>query len=156
MLYFKNVLFPVGVKQPQVESALRKYALKKTSPLDFQSTTINIGTDKVFMGFERKTDLQFSRIKTSFVFMLPKLIISLPLDQSATAYRIRLGGIPLIISLFLAFCILVIIKSVFNGRTETAFSIFILAFSIAFYFLVRFELKLTQSRVLKCLEKAVN
>jgi hypothetical protein len=153
MLYFKNVLFPVAVNQPQVESALRKYALKKTSPLDFQSTTINIGTEKVFMGFERKTDLQFSRIKTSFEFMLPKLIISLPRDQSATAYRIRLGGLPFIITLFLGFCALMIIKNLFNGRTEAEFSLFILAFSIVFYFLVRFELKLTRSRVLKCLEK---
>ena len=43
MLYFKTILFPDDIKQPEIETALRKYALKKTSSLDFKSLTMILG-----------------------------------------------------------------------------------------------------------------
>lgn len=54
MLYFKTIPFPDNVKQPEIELALRKHALKRTSSLDFQSSTMNIGIDKIFFGHQRK------------------------------------------------------------------------------------------------------
>jgi hypothetical protein len=92
MLYFKTVPFPNGVKQPDVEKALRSYALKRISSLDFKSSTINVGIDKLFLGLEGKNSLNFTRLRTSFESLLPKLIINLSKDPAATAYKIRLSA----------------------------------------------------------------
>ncbi|SMC60653.1 hypothetical protein [Pedobacter nyackensis] len=153
MLYFKTVPFPGDVKQPEVEKALRKYALKKTSSLDFKSSTMNVGTDKIFFGLEDKTSLKFTRIKTSFEFMLPKLIISLPKDQMATAYKIRLSAIPFAVCLFISFCIFTVILGLLNGKTDAEATIFILVLAILFFSLLKLELKLSQLRVLKSIKK---
>lgn len=153
MLYFKTIPFPNDIKQPEIETALRKYALKKTSSLDFKSSTMNIGTDKIFFGLESKNSLKFTRIKTSFEFMLPKLIISLPKDQMATAYKVRLSAIPFAVCIFISFGIFTIILSLIKGKPNAEATIFILVLAILFYLLLLLELKLSKSGILKSIKK---
>lgn len=152
MLYFKTIPFPDNVKQPEIEKALRKYALKKSS-LDFKSSAMDIGTEKIFFGLENKTSLKFTRIKTSFEFLLPKLIISLPKDEMATAYKVRLSAIPFAVCILLSFSGFTIILSLINGRTDIDAMIFILVLTILFYSLLLLELKLSKSGVLKSIRK---
>lgn len=152
MLYFKTIPFPDDVKQPEIEKALRKYALKKSS-LDFKSTTMNIGTDKIFFGLERETSLKFTRIRTSFEFLLPKLIISLPRDQMATAYKIRLGAVPFAVCILLSFSSFTIILSLINGGANANAMIFVFVLAILFYSLLLLELKLSKSGILKSIRK---
>ena len=152
MLYFQTIPFPRDLKQPDIEKAFRKSAIKESLSLDFKRRVIDIGTDKLFLGLEGKTALKFTRIRTSFEFMLPKLIISLPKDQSATAYRIRFSAIPIAVIILLLVGLFAAILSLINGSnaTEGLVSIFIL--SIVFFLLTALELKITKSSVLKALK----
>lgn len=154
MLYFKTIPFPDHIKQPHVEESLRKHALKKTLSLDFKSTTMNTGTDKNFFGLEGKTALQFTRIKTSFEFMLPKLIISLPKDTEATAYKVRLSAVPFAILLFILFGVFTIITSLVKGVVYAEGTIFIIVLAGLFFSLLALELKITKSRVLRSIKTA--
>ncbi|WP_316841936.1 hypothetical protein [Pedobacter gandavensis] len=154
MLYFKTIPFPDHIQQAQVEEALRKASLKKTLSLDFKSSTMNIGTDKKFFGFEGKNALSFTRIRTSFEFLLPKLIVSVPKDQSATAYKIRLSAVPLAVCLFIFFGFYSIIVGLIRGIINVESMAVVLVLAILFFSLLALEIKITKSRVLKVIEKA--
>ena len=65
MFYFKKIYSSVTDRM-QLENALRKAALKKNRPLDFDISSMDMGTDKYFFGYEGKNSLQFTRIRTSF------------------------------------------------------------------------------------------
>lgn len=154
MLYFKTVPFPIGFKQPDVEKALRSYALKRTSSLDFKSSTINIGIDKFFLGLEGKTSLTFTRLRTSFEVLLPKIIINLPKDPAATAYRIRLSAIPSALCILMLFGVLSILIGLITGKAKVEGVIFMLVAVTIFIVLLNLEVKLLQSKVLKSIKMA--
>lgn len=151
MLYFKTIPFPENIGQPQLEKALRKYALKRTSVLDFKSCTFNIGLAQMFLGYERKNDLQFTRIKTSFEMLLPKLIIKLSKDPAAKGYKIRLSAVPLALAIVLGFGVLANIMAIFTGKVSIEPLVTIGLSLIVFIFLIHFELKLVIGRVKKAL-----
>ncbi|MDT3405022.1 hypothetical protein [Mucilaginibacter terrae] len=96
MLYFKKIYLPNCTPQ-QLEAAMRKVALKRTSPLDFASAVSDIGTDKYFIGYQGKTDLTFTRIKASPEKLLPKLIIKLPADGAECYYQIRFAIVSMMV-----------------------------------------------------------
>ena len=153
MVYFKTIAFPDGVTQYQVETALRKSSIKKTTILDFKNATIDINRNKDFLGFESKKSLSFTRTKTSLEFMLPKLIIKLPKDELTTAYKIRLSAVPFAICLVLIIGILAVCVSLLKG-------IFIFGEMIPFFvvgmlllLLLILELKITNARLNKALKK---
>jgi len=151
MLYFKTVSFPDHTYQPEVEKALRNAALKKTLSLDFKSTTMNTGTDKLFFGLEEKNAIKFTRIRTSFEGFLPKLIIKLPKDTSVRDYQIRLGATSFGLFILLCFGLLSVTVGTINGSADAVDALIFIAASALFVSLLLLELKLTTSRVNKAL-----
>lgn len=151
MLYFKKLEFPGELDQYQFETLLRKHALKQHSSLDFTFNPINIGTEKLFHGRESKNNIRFTRIKTSFEFFLPKLIINLSKEPTARFYRIRLGAIPMLVSGFFSFCILAGILSILRGRNNILEVITLIVISGFYLLLIIMELKFTTSRIRKAI-----
>lgn len=88
MLYLKKNYLSLGEKQ-ELEKAMRNAALKRLTSLDFKSSVTDIGTDKLFLGFEGKEDVQFTRLRTSFEKYFPKVIISIPKSETDNEYKFR-------------------------------------------------------------------
>ncbi|ETZ21786.1 hypothetical protein N824_26480 [Pedobacter sp. V48] len=150
-MYFKTVHFPPNLNHTQVETALRKASMKETMSLDFKFKSVDIGTDKIFWGLEDKKGLKFTRIKTSFEFFLPKLIISLSKDPSVNHYRIRPGSVSIAIIGLLAFGTFIGLIGILRGKTNIESFIPFLLMIIIYVLIFLFELKLTNSRVVKAL-----
>lgn len=153
-MYFKSVLFPSNLNQSQVETALRKVSMKETMSLDFNFKSVNIGTDKKFWGLEGKKDLKFTRLKTSFEFFLPKLIISLSKDPSVNNYRIRPGAVPIAIMGLLGFGTFISLIGILRGKVNIESFIPFILMIIIYASIFFFELKLTTSRLTKVLNNA--
>lgn len=153
MLYFTTVSLPENISKEQIENTLRKYALKQGSSLDFNFTSVNIGTEKMFLGLEGKNDLKFTRVKTSFEQFLPKFIISLPNDPGARFYRIRLSAVPVAILGLLGFSLITGLFALIQGRTTVADLVPFVVILLVYLLLLRFEFGLTTSRLKKAIEK---
>lgn len=150
MLYFRTIPFPENLTQEQVEKALRKYSLKRTSSLDFKSCTYNIGMEQLFLGRDRKIDLQFTRLKTSLEMLLPKMIVKLSKDPEAQAYKIRLSTTPMGFAILLAFSIVAVLITIFKG-TASIDSIACIGLPLLIFIgLIAFELRLVTRRVFSC------
>lgn len=155
-MYFKTIPLPSDLNQPQAEASLRKAAIKETMSLDFKFKAVDVGTEKIFYGLEGKKDLKFTRLKTSFEFFLPKLIVSLSKDPLVNSYRIRPGAISIAVIGLLGFALFTgmigILKRTTDFNTFSPFLIIIVIYALLFFF----ELKLTTSRVLKAIRKVEN
>ena len=147
MLYFKSIPFPENLTQIDLENALRKQSLKRTSSLDFKSCTSDMGKDRLFLGLDRKKDLQFTRLKTSFEVLLPKMIIKLSKDSLVKEYKVRLSAIPLSVAFVLCFGIFANIVALFTGKGSLDSIILIAALSLIFIGLVALELKLVKGNI---------
>ncbi len=152
MLYFKTIDFRNKFTQSQVETALRKSAIKKTTFLDFKSSIIDVNRNKDFLGFESKTSLSFTRTKTSLEFLLPKLILNLPKEELAVAYKIRLGMAPFCVFLVISLGVLTVLVSFAKGINNLDGAFFFFTGAILFLLLLVIELKITESRVLKSIK----
>jgi hypothetical protein len=154
MFYFKKI-FITDCTTKQLENALRKAASKKSRPLDFDISSMDIGTDKYFFGYENKNGLTFTRIRTSFERLIPKIIIKLSPDPSECYYEIRFGVFTAIWVLFYGFFLLMLLVNLIRGEIniEALPPIFIilLIISSAYYL----EFRLTTSRVKKAIRKYV-
>ncbi|HKG05604.1 MAG TPA: hypothetical protein VKB19_04065 [Pedobacter sp.] len=151
MLYFKTIVFPESLTKDQVEKALRKYALKRTMTLDFKSATINIGIDQLFLGLDRKMDLQFTRIKTSFELLLPKMIIKLSKHPDTSNYKIRLSALPLAVATVLCLALAANLIAIAKGQFSIDSMVSIAIPTLVFIGLVFFELKLVTRTVNKAM-----
>jgi len=151
MLYFKTNPFPENLTQQQVEKSLRRYALKRTSSIDFKNCTYNIGMEQLFLGRERKKDLQFTRIKTSFEVLLPKMIIKLSKNPDAKDYKIRLSAVPLGVAIVLCFGIAANLILIVKGQASIDALVSISIPVLVFIGLISFELKLITNRVNKAI-----
>jgi len=152
-MYFKTVHFPSNLNHAQVETALRKASMKETISLDFTSKSINIGIDKIFWGLERKRNLKFTRIRTSFEFFLPKLIINLSKNPSVNFYKIRPGALSIVVAGLLFFGLFTGILSVIKGRPNIESLILFPVLIVIYIALMLFELRLTASRAVKVLNQ---
>lgn len=152
-MYFKTIPLPSDLNQPQAESFLRKASIKESMSLDFKFKAVDIGTDKIFYGLEGKKDLKFTRLKTSFEFFMPKLIISLSKDPAANYYRIRLGAISIAIIGLLGFAVFTGLVGILRGTTDFAtFSPFLIIIGI-YALLFFFEINITVHKINKALSK---
>lgn len=152
-MYFKTIPLPLNLNQPQVEATLRKASIKESMSLDFKFKAVDIGTDKIFYGLEGKKDLKFTRLKTSFEFFLPKLIVSLSKDSSADYYRIRPGAISIAIIGLLVFGLFTGLLGILRGTTDLAtFSPFLIIIGI-YALLFFFEFNITMRKLNKVLSK---
>ena len=152
-MYFKTFHFPSNLNHAQVETALRKASMKETISLDFTSKSINIGTDKIFWGLERKRNLKFTRIRTSFEFFLPKLIINLSKNPSVNFYKIRPGALSIVVAGLLFFGLFTGILGVIKGRPNIESLILFPVLIVIYIALTLFELRLTASRAVKVLNQ---
>ena len=152
-MYFKTVYFPPNLNHSQVKTALRKASMKETMSLDFKSKSVNIGTDKIFWGLERKRNLKFTRISTSFEFVLPKLIINLSKNPSVNFYKIRPGALSIAVAGLLFFGLFTGILGVIKGRPDLESLMLFPALILIYIALILFELRLTTSRVVKALNQ---
>jgi len=150
-MYFKTVHFPPNLNHTHVETAPRKASMKETISLDFTSKSVNIGTNKIFWGLERKRNLKFTRIRTSFEFFLPKLIVNLSKDPSVNFYRIRPGAASIAVAGLLFFGLFTGILGIIKGTPDLESLILFPTLTLIYIALILFELKLTTSRVVKAL-----
>lgn len=91
MLSVKKIDFINRIEKVQLEKAMRKYASKRNSQLDFLSAQTDFKTEKKFLGYENQNVLQFTRLRSSFEKLLPKLIILIPKSDGELYYEVRLS-----------------------------------------------------------------
>jgi hypothetical protein len=88
MFYFTKIIIDDSPLL-DAENAIRKYSLKRHVILDFKSSASKITEDKYFLGNENKNDLKITRIRTSFEWLFPKLIISVPKQTPFESFKVR-------------------------------------------------------------------
>lgn len=66
MLYFKKVVLD-NTDSNTVECALRRYAIKRYTPLDLNRSLYGIGSDMLFMGRETQERICFTRLRTELM-----------------------------------------------------------------------------------------
>jgi len=151
MLYFKKIVITDHTYN-QVEASLRKVSSKRNSSLDMVSPYSDIGTDKYFLGREGKTALTFTRIKTSFEKVLPKLILELPYNTEVCYCQIRLSVISMVIFCSLSllwalnFFVMVIGQTTFENFLVLSF------FYLIYLGLLFLEIRLSTSKFYKAIK----
>jgi hypothetical protein len=150
MVYFRKIDLP-GCTSPELEMALRKVALKSTSMLDMGSSTINIGTDKYFIGYQGKKTLTFTRIRAFIESVLPKLIIRPSNSNEECYYQLRLSAISFFIFLIFNLFELVVILSVVLHKATLEGLITVSIFCSFYWLLLFIEFKLKERRINKAI-----
>ncbi len=154
MLYFKKIVISEYTYN-QVEASLRKVSLKRNSSLDMVSPYSDIGTDKYFLGHESKNDLTFTRIKTSFEKVLPKLILKLPYNIETCYYQIRFSIISMVVFCALSTLWLLNFFVMIIGQTTLENFLVLSIFYLIYLSLLFLELRLNISKVNKAIKSNV-
>ena len=150
MLYLKTIDLPLVEKQ-NLEKAMRKVALKRISSLDLTSAVMDIGTDKLFLGFENINDIKFTRLRTSFE-KFPKIIVSIPKSELENKYKFRYSVLSTVIFIAFALLLLLIVVAVFmqNSGYER---ILVACVPVGIYVLLTMlEMKIVRGRIKKALK----
>jgi len=118
MFYFATLDFP-GLSNEVLENAMRQSASKRFTIPDLKSTIIGPGEDKLFLGYEGRKALLFSRFRSSLEFVFPKIVVRLSNKHGQGSIKVRYGFFT-----FFVFCVLVIgllsvIYSAFADSTLT-------------------------------------
>jgi uncharacterized membrane protein len=148
MIYFKKVDFGYADKAV-IETTFRKSAIKRNRLIELETSKSDIGTDKIFFGYENNKALYFIRIKSTVEFFLPNIILVVTKDETIFCYKFRLS---ILASLaFLVLCIILISSLLGAISDETNFWDFatIFSFFLAFLVLCWIELRITMSRIKK-------
>jgi hypothetical protein len=151
MLSLKKIYLPLGEKQ-ELEKAMRNAALKRLTSLDFKSSVTDIGTDKPFLGFESKEDVQFTRLRTSFEKYLPKVIISIPKNETDNEYKFRFSILSSVVVILWSLFFLLIVTTVLvqKGNYE---NILIGCIHIGLFILLTLlELRIVGTRIEKAIK----
>ena len=153
MIYFKKIAFGEDVDRQQFEQAIRKFTSKRTASLDFLSAISNVGLSKYFIGNDGKRAIKFTRIRTSFEKILPKLIVSFPKNEEFNYYKIRLS-VPSTIVLF--FLVVLSFATIPQQTTITNPEKLGILCALGIYVLFIFlEIKLTDLRIKKAIQKSI-
>ncbi len=152
MIYFKKIPFQPNLNKQQMESAFRKTAVRQRHSLDLVRSSTDVGTKMLFLGYQSKKELTFTRIRTSFEALLPKLIINLPADPAADYYKVRFSFVTTLAFGLIAFAFIIGLSSLLTGRTEAADFAVILILLLVFYLLLLLEFKITYSRIAKAIK----
>lgn len=152
MLYFKKIIIP-GYTEQQLEAAMRKVSLRRTSALDMESAITDIGTDKLFLGYEDKKGLTFTRLKASPEKLLPKHIIRLKKDTGEAAYEMRLALMPTVLFVMLSIGWIINAVLTIAGKVPIDGFFTITMFCGIFLSAMFLDMKLTSSRVNKAIKQ---
>lgn len=150
MIYLKKITLNFEEKQ-QYEIALRKAALKRHTALDFKSSVTNIGTDKLFLGYDGKDSVQFTRLRSSLEKFLPKIIITISKKDNDDDIKIRLGVLPFIILALFTIVSLATIVAFLTQKNDFARLIPLLILTGLYILLIISELKITERKIKKAL-----
>ena len=149
MFYFKKIVI-TNYSSQQLEAALRKASLKRTSSWDLDGST-NIGTKMLFVGYESKDGLFFTRIKYFIEKYLPKLIIKLSPDKYECSYCIKFSLISTLVFTGFALLTLISLWAIIRNPSNAA-EFLPLLFIVGIYFLlILLEFKLTNAKIYKAL-----
>jgi hypothetical protein len=152
MIYFQKFTLEEKVDKLQFEKAIRRFSSKRTDFLDFKSSTSDFGLSKYFLGYEGKSNLQFTRIRTSFERVLPKLIFSLPKNEEFNYYEVRLSfTATALMGLILLFFLLCTFSAFLNNQHYELILAILVAVGL-YSLLIAFEIKLTKSRIKKAIK----
>ncbi len=153
MLYFKTVILS-QYTSAQLETALRKSAIKRRLPLDMGSSIVNIGTEKYFLGYEGKKTLTFTRIRAFIEYLLPKLIIKPSMaNTTISSYKLRLSAFSLIIFIMFNLPWLLILLLTVTGKIPIERLVSASATCFIYWLLLLTEFRLTAIRIKKALKK---
>ena len=150
MFYFKTINIKKSNNQ-EIENTIRKYALKRNFSLDLSFSTSDINEHKLFLGLEDEKTLKFTRIRTSFERILPKIILKFDKTIGFTKFKVRFC---LITSFLLCLIILSSLFSIYNSiqtkqlESDLYDSFFLL---LIFFLLTLLEIYITKSRINKIL-----
>jgi hypothetical protein len=143
MIYFKKIYF-VDYDKEYAEKAIRKLALKRNTSLDFKSSGMIAGTDKLFLGCEGENQTQFTRIRYYLENLMPKLIISFPKNDNDQFYKIRLAFRSFIIFSFLSIMLLLVFVLSLTNPNGINVLEGLASFYVIFFLLILLEIKLTK------------
>lgn len=147
MIYFKRFYFKNDSERQEIESALRRFAIRKHTSLDFKSAATDVGTEKRFLGLEGKADLKFTRLRTSFERWIPKLIISFPKNSDQLYYKIRLSFLTSIVFGLFSVGFGVSLLSLLAGRASIEKFSTVVIVVTGYLLLVLLEFEITKSRI---------
>ena len=152
MFYFKKV-YITNLSKTEVESLLRRASLKRINSLDLTSASSDVGSDKLFLGYNGKSALFLTRLHTSFEKFLPKVIIKFPLDTDECYYQLRLKWLSAIISIVLAIVLVFALFQTSTGEASIDALLTMLLTCIIFFGLLLLETKITTNRINKALSQ---
>jgi hypothetical protein len=152
MFYFKKV-YVTHLSKTEVESLLRKASLKRINSLDLTSASSDVGSDKLFLGYNGKSALFLTRLHTSLENFLPKVIIKLPLDTDECYYQLRLKGLSAVISIALALVLAFALFQTSAGEASIDALLTMLLICVIFSGLLLLEIKITSTRINKALSQ---
>jgi len=153
MLYFNKTYILDDLEKQNLEKGLRSRSLKRTKPLDFVFETYNTGSNKYFLGNDNKNDIKFTRLKTSFELLFPKIIVSFPKNKNLNYYKFRLSIVSNLVIFFLFIMLLSSFVAVVNHGNNPADLLIIAILFFGYLLLVVLELKLTRAKIKKSLAK---
>ena len=151
MIYFKKIALPPTEMQI-LEKAMRRVSLKRARSLDFTSAVTDIGSDRLFLGFEGTESVQFLRLRTSLEKFLPEIIISIPCKEIEGEYKFRYSLLSTVIFILLGLYLLLCLSKILLSNSLHDFLLIPLALFGGYFLLMLLELKIVTSRI----NKAVN
>lgn len=100
MFYFKKIDISAEDKQ-KLEMALRNVSSERLLRLDFEAAISEPGSTKLFLVYDGRKTVRFTRTREGLARLLPKMVVSIPRSADNNCFKIRYS-IPSIIA-FLAF-----------------------------------------------------
>ena len=156
MLYIKRIQFANETEKQQFEQAMCKFAAKRNSPLDFMSAETDFKTEKKFLGYENKKNLQFTRLRSSFEKFLPKLIIQVPKSAEDGYYAIKLSWSSIIPIAFFVCIFPMLVWGIITGAKDYQIMLGIAIVCIGYPLWTLAELDFTKCKVREALDKSIN
>lgn len=152
MIYFKKVSINYGDKAG-IEAVFRKWAIKRTNIVNLELSVMDIGTDKLFYGYENDKALYFTRIRSSFERFLPKIVFRIPKNEAYLFYEFRLGVVALMLFCLFCFGFIFDLVLIIQGTMPFENWISYFMFFLLFLSLAWLELKITSSKIKKAITK---
>ena len=156
MLNIRTIHFADEAEKLHLEKAMRKYASKRSSPLDFLSAQTDFKTEKKFLGYEGKGTLQFTRLRSSFEKFLPKLIVQIPKTNEKNYYQIRLSWSSTIPIGFMVFLFVILVWGMVIGAKDFRPMLGISIFCIGYPLWTFAELHFTESKIEEALKATID
>jgi hypothetical protein len=153
MFYFKRIDLLLNEKR-QLETALRKSAIRHNTSLDFAAAQIDLNSQKLFLNFDGKKDNQYTRLQAATEIMFPKIIISIPKSTEDNCYKFRYGTFSAVLFVLLVLSLLFATATVLIKHSNLLTLLFPGGLLAMYGFLTYLELKLVSNAMGKAVQAA--